>query len=187
MPDRSRNAAITLAALLTAAAVSATAQTSAPIGAPAPTQTALVLPGGLADITPTGEFYRGVPISAVPQPGSACMAAKRYLELVNSGRYGEMADLFTPDAVVLEPMRGPSGGAARGRAEIDAFYSRRIGGMRPHVIGVAFIGSRGDCMLENAAKVPPSTRYSLSSINHFAVNRQGKITRMVAFARPRGN
>lgn len=182
MPDRIRNAAATLAAILLAAAGPAPAQTTAQTdGAP------LVLPGGLADITPTGEFYRGVPRSAVAQPGTACMAAKRYLELVNSGRYAEMADLFTPDAVVLEPMRGPSGGAARGRAEIDAFYSRRIGGMRPHVVGVAFVGTRSDCMLENAAKVPPSTRYSLSSINHFAVNRQGKITRMVAFARPRGN
>jgi hypothetical protein len=48
-------------------------------------------------------------------------------------------------------------------------------------------GNRTDCMLENAAKVPPSTRYSLSSVNHFTVNRQGKIARMVAFARPRGN
>ena len=186
MPDRIRNTAATLAAILLAAIVPATAQTPAPV-APQTEAAPLVLPGGLADITPTGEFYRGVPIAAVAQPGTACMAAKRYLELVNSGRYGEMADLFTPDAVVLEPMRGPSGGAARGRAEIDAFYSRRIGGMRPHVIGVAFVGTRGDCMLENAAKVPPSTRYSLSSINHFAVNRQGKITRMVAFARPRGN
>lgn len=147
----------------------------------------LALPGGLADVTATGELYRGVPRAATPQPGTACMVAKRYLDLVNAGRYGEMADLFTPDAVVLEPMRGPSGGTARGRAEIDAFYSRRIGGMRPHVIGVAFVGTRSDCMLENAARLPPSTRYSLSSINHFAVNRQGKITRMVAFARPRGN
>ena len=146
----------------------------------------LDLAGGPADYTATGEFFRDVPRSAEPQAGTACMAAKRYLELVNAGRYGEMADLFTPDAVVLEPMRGPSGGMARGRAEIDAFYSRRIGAMRPHVIGVAYVGNRTDCMLENAAKVPPSTRYSLSSINHFTVNRQGKITRMVAFARPRG-
>lgn len=146
----------------------------------------LDLAGGPADLTPTGEYYREVPRSAVPQRGTACMVAQRYLELVNAGRYGEMAALFTADAIVLEPMRGPSGGAARGRAEIDAFYSRRIGAMRPHVIGVAYVGDRSHCMLENAAKVPPSTRYSLSSINHFTVNRQGKITRMVAFARPRG-
>lgn len=147
----------------------------------------IALPGGPADSTPTGEFYRETPRAAVPQPGTACMVAKRYLDLVNAGRYGEMAGLFTPDAVVLEPMRGPAGGTARGRAEIDVFYSRRIGQMRPHVIGVSYVGNRGECMLENAARVPPSTRYSLSSINHFSVDRQGKITRMVAFARPRGN
>ncbi|MFT4026679.1 MAG: nuclear transport factor 2 family protein [Novosphingobium sp.] len=167
----------TMVLIALAAAAPAFAQGEAP---------PLELAGGPADYTATGEFFRDVPRAAVPQPGTACMAARRYLELVNSGRYGEMADLFTADAVVLEPMRGPSGGMARGRAEIDAFYSRRIGAMRPHVVGVAYVGNRTDCMLENAAKVPPATRYSLSSINHFTVNRQGKITRMVAFARPRG-
>ncbi len=184
MPDRIWTTCASLAASLLAAAGPTSAQTAGP--APAQSAAAPVgLPGGPADITATGDFYLGMPIAAVPQPGTACIAAQRYLEFVNAGRYGEMADLFTPDAVVLEPMRGPSGGAARGRAEIDAFYSRRIGGMRPNVIGVAYLGTRTDCMLENAAKIPPSTRYTLSSINHFAVNREGKITRMVAFARPR--
>jgi hypothetical protein len=147
----------------------------------------LMLPGGQADVTPTGEYYRGVPTAAAPRPGTACMVAKRYLDLVNAGRYGEIADLFAADGVVLDPMRGPSGGVARGTAQIDAFYSNRIGRMRPHVIGVAYVGTRQECMLENAARVPPATRYALSSVNHFAVNRQGKITRMVAFARPRGD
>jgi hypothetical protein len=186
MPDRTRTSVAALGAIFLAAAAPTNAQTASPT--PPQVDTPLVvLPGGPADITATGDYYRGVPVSAIPQPGTACIAAQRYLELVNAGRYGEIADLFAPDAVVLEPMRGPAGGAARGRAEIDAFYSRRIGGMRPTVVGVAFVGTRSDCMLENAAKVPPSTRYALSSINHFAVNRQGKITRMVAFARPRGN
>lgn len=147
---------------------------------------AITLSGGLADLTPTGEFYRGVPRAAVPQRGTACMVAKRYLDLINAGRYGEVAGLFAADALLLEPMRGPSGGAARGSREIDAFYTARIGGMRPHVIGVAYVGSRDECMLQNAAKLPPSDRYSLSSINHFVLDRGGKISRMVAFARPRG-
>jgi hypothetical protein len=142
----------------------------------------LELPGGIADITPSGEFYRGLPRPAAPMPGTACVVAQRYLELINAGRYAEVSKLFAANAVVLEPMRG----TARGTAEIDAFYSRRIGAMRPHVIGVAYLGDRRHCMLENAARVPPSPRYRLSSINHLTLDSRGKIMRMVAFARPSG-
>lgn len=142
----------------------------------------LELPGGIAETIPSGEFYRGVPRPAAPRPGTACVVAQRYLALINAGRYGEVSKLFAANAVVLEPMRG----TARGTAEIDAFYSRRIGAMRPHVIGVVYLGNRRDCMLENAARVPPSPRYRLSSINHFTLDSRGKIIRMVAFARPGG-
>lgn len=162
--------------LLFAAAVTASGALAAQAAAPAP----LDLPGGIADTTDSGEFYRGVPRPAAPRPGTACVVAQRYLQLINAGRYTEVSRLFAADAVVLEPMRG----MARGTAEIDAFYSRRIGAMRPHVIGVAYLGNRSDCMLENAARVPPSPRYRLSSINHFTLDSRGKIIRMVAFARP---
>lgn len=140
----------------------------------------LDLSGGIADPTQSGEFYRGVPRPATPPPGTACVVAQRYLALINAGRYAEVSKLFAPGASVLDPMRG----VARGTAEIDAFYSRQIGALRPHVIGVAYLGDRRDCMLENAAKVPPSPRYRLSSINHFTLDSRGKITRMIAFARP---
>jgi hypothetical protein len=145
-------------------------------------QRPLPLAGGAAEAQADGEYYLAPPRSAVPTPGTACMLAQRYVALVSAGRYGELASLFTSDAVVLEPMRG----IARGRSEIDAFYSNRIGAMRPHVVAVAYVGTHSDCMVELAARVPPSTRYSLSSVDHFTVNRQGLATRMVAFARPRG-
>jgi hypothetical protein len=110
--------------------------------------------------------------------------AARYVALVNSGDYLGAAHLFHDDATFLEPMR-PS---LKGRAKIDDFFTRVIGGMKPQIIAVAYTGDDHQCMvaLANQFQVEGKPRYALASVDHFILREDGKIDSMVAFARPRG-
>jgi hypothetical protein len=84
--------------------------------------------------------------------------------------------------VILEPTRQ----TIRGIAQIRAFYAGRIGALKPQLVAVAYLGNNSDCMVELAARrdVQGQQRYALVSIDHFSVGRDGKVVRMVAFARP---
>lgn len=130
------------------------------------------------------DVYLETPPSAPVPPGRACQLAARYVELVNSGNYLGAAALFHDDATFLEPMR-PS---LKGRAQIDDFYTRVIGGMKPHIIAVAYTGDDHQCMvaLANRTEIGGKPRYSLASVDHFVLRADGKVDSMVAFARPRG-
>ena len=76
----------------------------------------------------------------------------------------------------------------KGRAQIDEFYTKYIGGMKPHVIAVAYTGDDRQCMvaLANRVELDGKPRYMLASVDHFILREDGKIDSMVAFARPRG-
>lgn len=129
------------------------------------------------------DVYLETPPSAPVPPGRACQLAARYVALVNGGDYLGAAALYADDATFLEPMR-PS---LKGRAQIDEFYTKTIGGMKPHVIAVAYTGGDRECMvaLANRFVVDGKPRYALASVDHFILRGDGKIDSMVAFARPR--
>ena len=129
------------------------------------------------------DVYLETPPSAPVPPGRACQLAARYVELINGGDYLGAAALYADDASFLEPMR-PS---LKGRAQIDEFYTKTIGGMKPHVIAVAYTGGDRECMvaLANRFVADGKTRYALASVDHFILREDGKIDSMVAFARPR--
>ena len=138
--------------------------------------------GGKLDRSIPGmDVYKGVPKAAEAPPTKACQAVQRYVELVNSGRYREVASLFEEKAVVLEP----SGGERMGREAIDEFYSRFIGQMHPDVVAVAYTGDDVDCMVELAAemKIEGQMRYVLISVDHFTLGDSGRFSRMVGFVR----
>lgn len=143
----------------------------------------ITIAGGQIDPAfPDADIYLAPPPPGEVPPGRACRVAQRYLELVNSGDYHAIVDLFADDAAVLEPMRA----TARGRAEIDAFYSRTIGPMRPRIVGVSYSGDDKSCYLTNVREheIAGQKRYALASVNHFLVNAKGKVVSMVAFSRP---
>ena len=145
----------------------------------------VAVPGGRLDgSVATLDLYRDVPARAEPPPGAACQGAQRYVELVNAGRYEEVAELFEEDAVVLEPTRHRT----RGRDRIRAFYAGTIGQMKPTVVAVAYLGDDRDCMVELATRraVDGQPRFALVSIDHFTLGESGKFSRMVAFVRPTG-
>jgi hypothetical protein len=167
-------------------AIAALALIAAPIGAgggamamDAPMR---IAGGALDPAFPDADVYLETPPSATVPPGKACALAAHYVELVNAGDYLGAARLFADDATFLEPMR-PS---LQGRAQIDDFYTRTIGAMKPYVIAVAYAGGDRECMvaLANRVEMGGKPRYALASVDHFVLREDGKVDSMVAFARP---
>ena len=143
----------------------------------------MIIAGGQLDPAfPDADVYLGTPTTPVVPPGRACALAQRYVALVNAGKYLEVAVLFADDATFLEPMRP----TLHGRAQIDAFYTRRIGAMAPQVMGVSYFGNDSECMVELALQVEIGghKRWVLVSIDHFILGEGGKVKSMTAFARP---
>jgi len=143
----------------------------------------MIIAGGQLDPAfPNADVYIGTPATPSVPPGRACALAQHYVELVNAGKYLEVAALFADDATFLEPMRP----TLHGRAEIDAFYTKRIGAMAPQVMGVSYFGNDSECMVELALQtvIGGEKRWVLVSIDHFILNDEGKVRSMAAFARP---
>ena len=141
------------------------------------------IPGGLLDPAfPDADVYLGEPANPAPPPGRACALAKRYVDLVNAGKYAEVAALYADDATFLEPMRP----TLHGRSQIDEFYTRRIGSMAPQVRAVKYFGDDEECMVELAlqTEIGGQKRWVLVSMDHFILNADGKVKSMTAFARP---
>jgi SnoaL-like domain len=143
----------------------------------------MIVAGGQLDPAfPDADVYIGIPAAPTIPPGRACALAARYVELVNAGKYLEVAALFADDATFLEPMR-PN---LHGRQQIDEFYTKRIGGMAPQVMGVSYFGNDSECMVELAlhTEIAGQKRWVLVSIDHFILGADGKVKTMAAFARP---
>lgn len=143
----------------------------------------MIIAGGQLDPAfPNADVYLGTPATPTVPPGRACALAQRYVELVNMGKYLEVAALFADDATFLEPMRP----TLHGRAQIDAFYTKRIGAMAPQVMGVSYFGNDSECMVELALQtlIREEKRWVLVSIDHFILSEDGKVQSMTAFARP---
>lgn len=144
---------------------------------------AMIIPGGQLDPAfPGADIYRETPPAPRVPRGRACAVAARYVALVNAGKYLEVAALFADDATFLEPMRP----TLHGRAEIDAFYTRRIGAMAPQVRAVSYFGNDRQCLVELALQIEigGAKRWALVSMDHFILGADGKLASMIAFARP---
>ena len=147
---------------------------------------AISIPGGVIEenVRDQAEIYVGKPAMATANP--SCRAAERYVHLINTHRYGEVASLFADDAIVLEPRRD---GGHRGKAEINRFYTETIGRIQPDLVAVAYTGAGDSCFVALAIKllINGQERYALASVDHFIQNRRGKVTTMIAFTRPFGS
>lgn len=160
------------------AATAASAQTSQ-----AANEQPFVIAGGALDSAiKARDVYLERPVAATAEPGTACGVVEEYVELISTGKYGEVADLWLPDGVLMEP--GASG-AVRGREAIRDYYTGRIGDMRPTIVPVAYVGNRTDCVVELTIEqdFDGAKRFALASVDHFTVDEAGQIVRMVAFSR----
>jgi len=143
----------------------------------------MLLSGGQLDPAfDDADVFREEPRPPAAPPGKACALGNRYVKLVDSGQYAATAALYADDATFLEPMR-PS---LHGRAQIDAFYARQIGSLRPRLRAVSLLGNGRECMVEIAREVmlDGKPRWALVSIDHFILGADGRITSMIAYARP---
>ena len=137
----------------------------------------MIVAGGQLDPAfADADVYLGTPAEPAVPPGRACALAARYVELVNAGKYAEVAALYADDATFLEPMRP----TLHGRAQIDAFYTKRIGGMAPQIRAVSYFGDDSECMVELAlhAEIAGQKRWVLVSIDHFILGADGKVASM---------
>lgn len=147
-----------------------------------PASAQVVVAGGALDPAISDvDVYLDRPVSAEAPAGRACLAAQAYVALVNAGRYAEIPEMFEVDAVMADP----GGPIHRSRGEIRGFYEGPIRNMRPEVVAVAYVGDDVDCMVElvNHRPVNGQPRWVLASVDHFTLAPNGKIARMVAFAR----
>jgi hypothetical protein len=144
-------------------------------------ETSLLAPGGALDPAQRPrDVYLGTPVAAVPDRATACRVADRYIRLINSERFADLPALFAEDAQVFSPTQE----IALGRKALGPFYAE-VGKLKPHIIPVAYVGTKTECMVEFAvrARIDGKPRYVLAVIDHFTLNKAGLATRMVAFSR----
>lgn len=143
----------------------------------------LMLPGGTHYDGKSGfTIYAGQPVEGDIPDTESCRMTARYMELVNSQKAEQVADLFADDAFVFEPAHET---AANGREAIDAFFSRTIGPMSPKVTGVSYVGSGSDCVVAIALETRwnDELQYTLVSLDLFTLGEDGRFSRMIAFTR----
>jgi hypothetical protein len=170
-------------AIMKGGAVLALAAAGFPSTGVAMPNSAMIVPGGELDPAfPGADVFISTPRQPTIPPGRACEAARRYVELINAGDYSGVAALYADDATFLEPMRP----TLHGRQQIDEFYNKQIGAMKPRIVGVSFLGGETECMVLLALRteIDGQERYVMVSVDHFLVNAEGRIVSMIAFARP---
>ena len=157
----------------------------APTGAQAIEPPMLVSGGQLDPAFPGADVYIGTPASPAVPATPACAMAERYVTLINAGKYAEVAALYADTATFLEPMRP----TLRGRAEIDAFYTSRIGAMAPKIAATSYLGNEAECVVALALQttIAGQPRWVMVSVDHFIIGADGKIASMTAYARPARN
>ena len=75
----------------------------------------------------------------------ACRAARRYVELTDSGQYDKVGTLFANDAIYF----GPNEEAMQGAAKIGAFYTIFLSHAKPHVQMASMVpAGPHDCFIE---------------------------------------
>lgn len=133
-------------------------------------------------IHPSGDIFDAPPPAASTRGKRACEPAQRYLDLIAAGRYDQLGTLFAADAVFVSPV----GKVLHGPAEIDDFYKAFLPKIKPRNVPITFIADGDECVMElvTATTLDNYAKYRLAAIDHFTVNKQGKIGHMVVFLRP---
>jgi hypothetical protein len=132
---------------------------------------------------PVTDTFATRPLAATPRPGSACEAAGKYAEHIGRHEGDKIADLFAEDGEMLHVATDK---VYKGRAEINALYTAPVSNV-PSATPISFIDSGAECFMElgNLNRHAAGDKYLLSAIDHFTVNPQGQITRLIIYFRPK--
>ena len=80
----------------------------------------------------------------------------------------------------------PIGTVLHGPTEIGDFYNSFLPKIKPRNVPISFIADGDECVMElvTATNLDNYAKYRLAAIDHFTVNKQGKIRHMVVYLRP---
>jgi hypothetical protein len=120
------------------------------------------------------------PQAAVPNKGSACEIAADYVHIVEAGGGTKIVPLFAPDAEFM----GPEERVLRGREEIGSFYAK-VPKLVLDAVPISFVDRGNECFMELAVRSQSGpTVYRLLAIDHFTINKDRLISRLVIYFRP---
>lgn len=123
---------------------------------------------------------------------SACDVAVQYVDCIQSGRYDDLGELWAEDAL----FHAPHGKVFKGRKAIGAFYSEFLRKITPIIQGVRYVCDEKQrvCVMELESRMrrnkegqwvtDPEAPWTLSAIDRFTVNEEGKIQHMIAYTAP---
>ena len=107
--------------------------------------------------------------------------AHQYVQLINTGEWERVGELFAEDAVV----HGPTGAVLRGRDEIARFYTDRTSRVAPNIWIVSSTTEGNRCLFELGARMSGAPDGPMKTVvDHFTFNEQGQIKRFVFYGRP---
>ena len=101
------------------------------------------------------------------------------MEVATADGKEALATLFAPDSVFY----APDGSTYRGRDEIAAFYRRHLANVVPTFHIQRAVADADECWIELADGTVEDP--TLLASNHFRVDDDGLITRLVVYLRPR--
>lgn len=133
-------------------------------------------------VYPTGDVFDAPPPAASARGKRPCQVAQRYMDLTAAEKYDQLGSLFADDAVFVTPI----GTVLRGPADIGNFYATFLPKIKPRNVPISFIADGAECIMEivSATNLDGYAKYRLSAIDHFTVNKQGKIRHLVVYLRP---
>jgi SnoaL-like protein len=105
--------------------------------------------------------------------------AERYVEIINRGTYGELGDLFAPDAEFLAPHHQ----VLRGRQQIADFYEKFLAEISPHIRIASYVEQGDECVFELEAALHGSDEFRLGAIDHATVRADGDVVRLAVFTK----
>lgn len=131
---------------------------------------------------PEADIFDAAPPAASAKGKRACAVAQRYVDLIAAERYDQVGTLFADDAVFVTPV----GKVLHGAADIGRFYGDLMPKLKPRNVPISFMADGNECIMElvTATNMDNYAKYRLAAIDHFTVNKQGKIRHMVVYLRP---
>lgn len=133
-------------------------------------------------VHPPGDIFDAAPPAASTRGKRACQPAQKYIDLTAAGHYDQLGTLFSEDAVFVTPI----GVVLHGSAAIGDFYKNFLPKLKPRNVPISFIADDNECVMElvTATNMDNYEKYRLAAIDHFTVDKHGKIRHMVVFLRP---
>jgi hypothetical protein len=111
----------------------------------------------------------------------ACKGPRKYLELMDSGRWDEIGSLYAQDVVFY----GPFGDTYHGRDTVHKMYSKAATHGAVRVYGASFLQDGNHCIAELVVRLREGDDpYAMTAIDNFTVDEKGLIKQFVVYLSP---